>query len=706
MPLDESFESAAEDIDTLFGMSMAEAASAGVHFLQGAVTGTLSYTWSQMRALPDFFRLIKRDEQARAVIRDTGHIALDAAAIVGVNAANQYLQTMLENANSDDASLPLSMTLLMSAWLLTAVVFMWKTRQKVKIGVRSAVLLTQHSGVFNKATQDEPVRKAFSNEVCEDCTTLRHYKGEFRDLLIYYGQQYVIDSYVRQLPYGGNIVATLLTALLRGQLVISSRLANEGICERHRAVYFREYIELCFSMGLTVEATSELLALAIETTTGVPRAEYSGTIKNLITVYLIGVSHLMDLPPAVKNTNRYYDPLTASRALGGEMMEVLIPGIKARAPVWADYFKSDEPSIDFLALLQKSIKIYSNPDNQRIMIYFLPNMLLGLKPFVNDSVVAHHWKPIRMSLIGTLDLIDAYVKDYTSGTTGAALGVIQKMSGGTALSKGVSWYFGISDKVAKQLVDFFRSPAYKEWSLRIRERLVQIKVKEGIEVDDYNTLQLLALTQPSEQTRSAHLNALTAPLRREQDRSSKLFMDEEDLVSHQKERIPTDELSKNLKRILDGTKAGLANYKQGLLALDDIGEKRRDVYLGLLRLLEEKPIAYQLLICYALNQNTGKDAGRNLWHTVQKNIDKQGFSLSTYMWELKTYLEARFNCDSLLKQGSTSSQLIEQINLLANHAHKKDMYRKMSELATSIMEQLPIDEGLNQDEPFKVAAML
>lgn len=709
-----------------FNQIIKDTAYQGFTFFTETTGGTLKYFGDQLAAIPGFFRTVNENPKALAVIKDTGRIAMDVGAIVAVQAANSFIQKSIEE-NTPEEGMLLPYTLMMGAAVLNIGTWIFKQRQRLQIAMRSFVLFTQQSGVFKEATEELDVRSEFENDVCEECSKMRYYKGEFKDFILFYAQQYLLEYGLSNVPYVGKPSALILENLLRGQLILSYRLANEGICERHRAIYFREYMELCLSMGLSVEGASYLLSQSVESLTGVPQDVYNSRIKELVSLYFIGLSHHMSLPPTITESTKK-NPLALTHLFAGEALEVQMAGIKARAPVWMKMMESDEETIDFVALIHNAIRMYRDPKTEEVLIFFVPPMALGLKPFFNDAVVQHHWIPIRNTLVDTLDLIDAYVAKYIDkerrGLQGKVIDVLNRITikGSNLTTKVVKYYFNISEELTLKLLDFFKSDDYQVWSKRFRQELILTGRENQVTFEDYDIEALReAMSQRQQKVKEESLrDALAVRSRQdareednvtpssiqavkpERDVKTKTLIDTAPaLIAHPKDSkdvVNQPPLSDRLQQVLSGTRLGLLKYKpKGVFGLgvkmDNIGEKRATVYRNLMNSLKDNP-SQQLLICYAIFKNTGDDAGSGLWHTVRDHITKRTSAHNGMLFEVGSHLkEIEWE-----KDGSDMETLITRVNHLANHAHKETMYDETAKLARAIKKSIPSRDLKRVDE--------
>lgn len=681
-------------------------ASQSLYFLKDTTVGTVYFFGRQLQAVPSFFRTVRQNTNALALVKDTGRIAIDVGAIVAVKAANSFIQKAIEE-NTPEEGVIVPYTLMATAAVLSVGVWVWEQRQRLKIALRAFVFLTQQSGVVNQATKGDPVREDFDNHVCDDCSRMRHYKGEFKDWMLFYLQQFILQYGLSSIPYVGKPVAAVLETLLRGQLILSYRLANEGICERHRAVYFREYLELSLSMGMSVEAASFLLAQMVEMLSGVPKEVFDSRVKELVSAYAIWLSHSMPLPPTVKVSTRK-NPLALTHLVTSELLEVQIAGVKARAPVWIKMMESDEETIDFIAMIHKCVHVYRDPRTESVLVFFLPEMMLGLKPFFHDEVVNHHWRPVKTTFVNIIDMIDALVAEFVDRDTRGVKGTVIdwanriEINGSNLTTKAVKYYFNISEDVTKKLIIFFKSPEYKEWSTRLRQELILTGPVRKDSVDEDDIARLKAALRARRQVEKMTLKEAVSAPDRKPDYLPPATIEELDVeddpvvtlaASKEKEskvvpKVEKKTLPIDLQSVITGTAAGLNAYKQGF-AMNDIGEKRRNVYRSLLRTLDTD--AQKLLVCYALYTNK---EGSTLWHTVRDHITEQTVKHDRYLRDAGTYVRAANWAGSQ----TSLDRWVEDINQLANHASKKDMYAKIGSLAEAIKAALPSEEALSEDE--------
>lgn len=458
------------------------------------------YTVQTAAALPSFVVDTLGKPQARSLVTNTGYIlARDVAPMVATIAANQVLQAYLVG-DEDVEALSWSAYALasMASWATQAIT----VRQTIRTASHTAVMMTQHPRVFKETATS----RAIVNDMCKDCNTKRVIKGEIRSLLMYFAQRAAL-ALIGKIPYVGPIfefplatlpylgtevsIAAVGETLLNGQLFMEYRLANDGICDRHRQEYYREYLEFCLSLGISHRLAVDGLCVLTEHLTGVPQSLYKGTFQNLATLYFTGLTHHMEIPKPIAQSKRWGDPLdilVRQRLANG--MDATIILLRPGLPAFIKYmFPKTDNEIDFKKAAKNTYQFFSGPTYQRYARVFIPGYLVSLEEFVTDRVNKAYWPSLRKDAIYTIDVY----RDYRDGklvwvATSLPKGMVKwlgkKFAGvapgvtGTALSIVKSEDINyVLDSIADALPTFGDEAATGK---RQRPRLIDMKAAEPL----------------------------------------------------------------------------------------------------------------------------------------------------------------------------------------------------------------------------------
>lgn len=375
---------------------------------------SLSEVWEetveQAHAIPAFFHSLIANKETRNVVSNTALVvATDIVPILAVHAAYNMLENQLLAEESPAFALTLCLTLL--RYLRNAFTF----RQTLEALVRIGVLQAKQASIFDNATRE--TRHHLEDKVCEDCSTLRFIKGSARSMLVYVAQQgvgFCLDKLAGgYLVVGGyDVVVDSYSSQVLGQLILDYRLANEGLCERHRHIYTQQFWERVFALGLPVVVIRKLLTALIEGYTGVDSCYYGGMIESLLSIFMVGFAHHLRLPEPPKNTERWPDGATMVRAVTAYGMDKLAPDTVELVKRLMD--KHGEP-FPLRRTYKMVVQVYKDPKTQAVMCLILPKMFLSAQRFVDDEVVRDYWPPIRKGLINDITTIQTYQPKLVDG---------------------------------------------------------------------------------------------------------------------------------------------------------------------------------------------------------------------------------------------------------------------------------------------------
>lgn len=373
-----------------------------------------TYTLEQIKAVPETVKSFVTHPRSKRVISHLGRIvAEDIVPMVALNTANDWLQTYAVTDESDNPE-PVNYNFLLQAGLLmvNTGVWLYTKRKQVQVATRTAILLTDYPKAFAEATFD---RKKDS-EVCNECNQKRYIKGEIRALMVYMTQVLALKG-IEQTPIIGPSLVIPLEWLLNGQLFMDYRLANDGLCERHRAEFFKEHPSLSLSLGISHDLAVRLPIYALQKLTGLPLESAISPLKSLAIIPFTALTHHMQLPKAVQQSNNLmFDPLSLIRwsiALG---IDISLPGLKKQLKRLLS--ARGEP-LPLEAYIKLFIDFYTNPKTQRISIFFLPRMLLSSKAFMNDAVVGDYGPELIDSMAELIEVLEAYRNVTLTDAAGA-----------------------------------------------------------------------------------------------------------------------------------------------------------------------------------------------------------------------------------------------------------------------------------------------
>ena len=634
--------------------------------VSGSITGFASsvyegarHTLEQVRAIPEMLKTVATKERPRRLFTHTARImAQDVMPIIAVNAANYHLQQYYDDETREGVA---NLAINVALFLAGSATSLFTKKKGLKINARTGLLLAGNSYTFNKTTKDD--RQKVDDAVCKDCTNLRFFKGEVRDILAYYPQQLAIDG-LRYIPHVGDYIATPLSWILNGQLFLSHRLGNDGICDRHRGVYYQENPELTMSLGFGHDMAVKALTYPIESITGLPAEYYRGPIASLMSLYFVGLVHHMNLPTPVKESKRLQDPLSLIRKGIGITMDVAIPGVKQQIIKLMQ--KTDEP-LPIKQYADWVAGIYCHPKTQSILVWFLPKMLLNTKNLLDDPIVADSWVAIRDGVTETVDTLEGYHEKLYGGV----VGFLPK----GAKSMAVSYFGDIPHVAAESLVGLLGNEEFMAMLSDIKAGVQRLDGQRG---------------GRSLYPKSVRLN---------NDGAS------DDMpVTIYRPRMRTEALELNTDRVLRALDKGLVQYLANAKVNNnsasyfsagpgETGIKRAKVYQQYLE--NCRSIDFKLLLLYAFFIN---NQGASLKSTV---LSKTGYIRKAGVLEaLKTEIYKRFDASDSSETQQKITKAVIEFNTFANSLPRtksiemgaRDVYSKVIE---SMLGEKSVEDSSN-----------
>lgn len=263
---------------------------------------------------------------------------------------------------------------------LSALTMLYKLHTQTKLFVRTTVLNAQHHSTLHspKVLKDR-LTSAHKHAICEaaQCTGLRYAKGEMRALIawVFMSGMLALLSSSSLLGPVLPVAAWFTQCILNGETMLELRLADKGMCDRHRMLVFQENPELAFSLGFMHQAACWVAGLLLNTLLAVPtnpmNPAISSTIESMLPksmansanfwlstssvntelqlifscIFLGLTYYLSDVNENVEKSSRWPTPTSIMRRwIVGLTMDVSTQGVKDKAKKMASS-SSGEPAM-------------------------------------------------------------------------------------------------------------------------------------------------------------------------------------------------------------------------------------------------------------------------------------------------------------------------------------------------------------------------
>lgn len=271
-------------------------------------------------------------------------------------------------------------------------------RQKMQFLVHSTLLSIAYPKAFDEATQSTRIKCDAS--VCGQCSSSRFIKGEIRTVIVYFAQLMTLNA-LQCLPYVGSMTAFFSQLLLTGQLMIEYRLANDGVCDRHRGEYTHQYLELPFALGFMHYVAAYVLASQVEWIPGLKRSDFDGVIRSVLMLYFVGLVHHMHFPkPVAKATRHFYDALMLTRFLVSSGIDLITPGLKK---IFNTLAEEKKEKLSWKNCRHQINYFFQKKYVRQLLALFLPAICRDYRSFQKDPIIVCYWPSVFKKLVEFLD---------------------------------------------------------------------------------------------------------------------------------------------------------------------------------------------------------------------------------------------------------------------------------------------------------------
>lgn len=365
----------------------------------------------QAKGSTAFYQSIYSGIETHSIMNSMGVIAAtDLVPIIALNAGMSSLEAFIES-QFPEPCFAIKLGLGIAQGTTYALTF----RQAFEAFSRATIMQAKQASIYDTAT--EKTREKVSDEVCKqkgkECSQMRYIKGNVRSPLFYVSHQiaiYALKNFLGEYAniYGFNLFVDGYLALAFGQMIMDYRLANDGLCEPHQAIYNKQYWERGLNIGLPVIFTSKLTSQFLEMATGVHHSLYKPMLETFMAVIMVGVAHHIKLPPSVKETDRFIvNPVSFVRDAAAYCLDKVTPDLQSQAQALMS--TPGEPvkyHKKYQTYKENYLTIYLEPSLQVIIKCLLPPMYSSLNAFVNDPVFRQFWPEMRDGLLQLLSQVE------------------------------------------------------------------------------------------------------------------------------------------------------------------------------------------------------------------------------------------------------------------------------------------------------------
>ena len=416
-----------------------------------AIVGVFTYTantafqlFEQGLALREAVPTLVKNPEAQRIVRGMAHVLVyDVLPLVSLNAINNQLQSYFQEDQEEVTGLSPYSVFLTGLTLVnyTVVAFTW--RQGAQASVRILLLDSLGPPAFNSNKTIRP--PSLCTEL--NCTVKREVKGWAREPFVLIGND-LLTAGINYIPYVGPPVSRVLSVYFIGRYI--TRLTTPERCERHKAMMQ----ESVLALGLSYEATTLIMDMFLEATVGMPPFLYYRVMRHLLLLLHVNVAAHMTLPLVLpKDATVYMDPLNLYERISRFIADVIFSGLKDRIPKDFKLEEGAKPLIPLSTGLKFTTKVLrSDLESERVLTqpgffkrsantikpWVLPPMFRDATSFVNDAVVAEHWRDLREGAIAVVEIMGSVGKVNVVPVTTAIKEIVQQMfskSKGETLAK-------------------------------------------------------------------------------------------------------------------------------------------------------------------------------------------------------------------------------------------------------------------------------
>lgn len=278
-----------------------------------------------LTALPNFLAYCVTDSKAPRIFYISKRLVVDD--FLPVFLAVYFYQLAQYAYQSNKENIPESARYCLEsvALFFTTALFVFSSLRKLQFYARTSVLSLEFPKAFHRMHNTVEI----DNAVCaSSCNALRFITGDIRSVLLYSARLSGLGLSAWQFPALSWLLFPF-QILFAGQMIAEYHYASANVCERHRWINYKEYLELFLALGLLYQlGTSGLAFVASQFTAflsmqferhvgnvfmlspmlqvlaNLPREIYEPFFAGILMFYLIGLTYYMPFPNPVKETQR------------------------------------------------------------------------------------------------------------------------------------------------------------------------------------------------------------------------------------------------------------------------------------------------------------------------------------------------------------------------------------------------------------------
>ena len=355
----------------------------------------LGYSYHVLEAIPAFIgtqlsRQAIGKPKAPPFFSQLMHLSRsDLLLMMFVHWAAAMLTKTAQNDDNNYFSIPAWLGLCLISIVSSIIIL----RQQIRFFMHATILSIAYSKAYSDVTKT--VREKVDASVCKPCTPGRYLKGDLRAAIVYLSQKLAITG-LEFIPYIGFWLAQFSRIVLTGQVLSEYRLANDGLCDRHRAEYFHQHHRFVFTLGLMHYGMTKLLAAQTEWIPGLNRAHSEGPIDTILLMFFIGLVHHMRFPASVaRATRHFYDPLMLIRAYISILIDLITPGVKK---LFDNTTEKKKEKMSWECFRYHMIALYRHRITQISRQLLLPSACRDFREFQNDPIIKNYWPAVSEKL--------------------------------------------------------------------------------------------------------------------------------------------------------------------------------------------------------------------------------------------------------------------------------------------------------------------
>src|SRR3989338_10448804 len=253
-----------------------------------SATSIIRHARRTVAGVHEFIGVMMSHPKAPKIFSDAVKIFLnDLLPMAAIHAAYAYLTYPEEEKNNVEAH---SIAAIIGVYFIYVLTALLLVPQRLRLLAHTTTLALGYPARFDDVSQSAKARQLKTN-ICDHCTAGRYVKCEFRSEMIVYFALLGVVRVMSGMPLLGWLIAPGLQVLLNAQVVGEYRLANDGVCDRHRMVYYRQYPEFFIALGLCQFMVTRAIAWQFSFIPGVKMSDMESAVTPVVLLYFMGLAH-------------------------------------------------------------------------------------------------------------------------------------------------------------------------------------------------------------------------------------------------------------------------------------------------------------------------------------------------------------------------------------------------------------------------------